>query len=91
MLIGTCRVGAYTKPCRPNVLHVISSAHALGLKNEACMKLTQWMAAPVAGSLFFNGSAIAQNDQAGAAANQGAQPATGAKPEFRITCVTPAY
>src|SRR5258708_15930893 len=55
------------------------------------MKLTQWMAALVAGALFFYGSAMAQNDQAGAAANQGAQPEAGAKQEFKITRVTPAY
>src|SRR5260370_24193511 len=60
------------------------------------MQLTQcmaalWMAALVAGGLFFNGSAIAQNDQAGAAANQGTQPEADAKQEFKITRVTPEY
>ncbi|MFM0057889.1 enoyl-CoA hydratase/isomerase family protein [Paraburkholderia phytofirmans] len=55
------------------------------------MKLTQLLVALVAGQLFFNGSAIAQNDQASTAANQSAQPEAGAKQEFRIKRVTPAY
>ncbi|MFM0394135.1 enoyl-CoA hydratase/isomerase family protein [Paraburkholderia phytofirmans] len=55
------------------------------------MKLTQLLVALVAGQLFFNGSAIAQNDQASTAANQSAQPEAGAKHEFRIKRVTPAY
>ncbi len=55
------------------------------------MKLTPSMVALVAGALFLNGSAIAQNNQTGATANQGAQPEASAKQEFRITRVTPAY
>jgi enoyl-CoA hydratase/carnithine racemase len=54
------------------------------------MPLTQWMAALVASALFFSGSALAQNNQAGAA-NQGAQQQAGAKQEFNITRVTPEY
>jgi len=55
------------------------------------MKLVQLTLALVASTLFFNGNAIAQNNQAGAAANQGAQPEAGANQEFKITRVTPAY
>jgi enoyl-CoA hydratase/carnithine racemase len=60
------------------------------------MQLTQcmaalWMAALVASGLAFNGNAMAQNDQAGAAVNQGAQPEAGEKQEFKITRVTPEY
>jgi hypothetical protein len=59
------------------------------LKKEANTQLPQWTAAPVAGALHFNGSAIAPNDQAGAAANQGTKREAAAKQEFKITRVTP--
>src|SRR5471032_492872 len=96
MLIGICSVSAYTDSCGPDIPHVISSTHFSSLKKEPNMQLTQcmaalWMAALVASGLAFNGNAMAQNDQAGAAVNQGAQPEAGAKQEFKITRVTPEY
>ncbi|PRX26502.1 enoyl-CoA hydratase/carnithine racemase [Paraburkholderia sp. BL18I3N2] len=91
MFIGICRTGAYTNSCGPDVPCILSSPNFLGIKKEANMKLTQLLMALVAGPLFFNGSAIAQNDQASGAANQSAQPEAGAQQEFRIKHVTPAY
>src|SRR5471032_3254602 len=96
MLIGICSVSTYTDSCGPDIPHVISSTHFSSLKKEPNMQLTQcmaalWMAALVASGLAFNGNAMAQNDQAGAAVNQGAQPEAGAKQEFKIIRVTPEF
>src|SRR5689334_18567001 len=55
------------------------------------MNRTQFVAALVASRLAFIGSAMAQNDQRVAAAQQAVQPEAGANQEFVIRRVTPQY
>ncbi|MBW8834391.1 MAG: enoyl-CoA hydratase/isomerase family protein, partial [Burkholderia sp.] len=55
------------------------------------MNPTQFVVALIASPLFFNSSAIAQENQSGAAAKQAVQLEAGAKPEFGIKRVTPQY
>jgi|APAga8741243855_1050100.scaffolds.fasta_scaffold04067_4 enoyl-CoA hydratase/carnithine racemase len=55
------------------------------------MNPTQFVVALIASPLFFNSSAIAQDNQSGAAAKQAVQLEAGAKPEFSIRRVTPQY
>jgi hypothetical protein len=92
--IGICCIGAYTDSGRPDALHFSFFNVLLKFvqpEKEANMKATRMLTALAVSTVFFNGSAIAQNDQPGAAASQDAQPATGATQEFRIKRVTPAY
>jgi hypothetical protein len=60
-------------------------------QKEANMNPTQFVVALIASPLFFNSSAIAQENQSGAAAKQAVQLEAGAKPEFSIRRVTPQY
>jgi enoyl-CoA hydratase/carnithine racemase len=62
-----------------------------GLDKELNMKLNPSTAAPVAGAMLVNGSAIAQNNGAIGVAKQTAQTEANANQEFKITRVTPQY